>query len=550
MQHAKVRNLRPRLLALAAAALLMALSLPLVSQGPSVAVAAQSDTVKYALSLSGGDSPGLEVTVSFSLRQGERVLLAPELETGAGFGPGTEPRVELEAGSDARLTVEPTEPPDQGWAVTAGAAGEYSVPYTVRFPSLDTAVKDSRAPEGEVPPRAIAEEDLKVFRGSDALLVPRRGGGRPVSTSFVVDLPLEARERALVPWKALDRDSFSVNGETSLMENYLSWGALETSRLKARGAILTTAYSSEVTLSAEERRLNDQALVTMYDHIADRVGERPRLDQLTVLVCDAGRFGLDESSHATGVASVVLFPEGEKLSGVRAAAAAGGLFSLWNRYFLVPRRGGEAAWFQAGLEVFYPLRVAAMTGLMDSDAAFTEFSRAYRSSLTDPLAGSVSLTEAEGRPEATALLRNKGAAVIASLSRRLQDESRGSVKDIDWLLGRLAKRFDHFEGKDYTMVDISESVEDATGRSWDRYFAGRVDGEQDVLSSEFSQSDMFGSTSFTGGVVTGRGSGRSWLYLLIAILIIFLIPIIFSAYVRRAVKLEVTMPKILPEEDE
>ncbi len=539
----KIRCGRP---AAAAALILALLLLPALPR----ALAAQSDKVKYELSLLNGGRQGLKVTVSFNARQGERVTLAPEVEAGPGSDPAYRPEIQVDPPAGPGYTVETSAAPGGGWTVTAGSSGEISVPYTVGFPGLNASQKDSQARGAQFPPPAIITKDLKVIRCSEALMCPRRAGGEPVSSGFVVDLPVASGENALVPWQELDGGSFSVSGLSSLMGNYMVWGKLETVRSKARGVGITTGYAGGVTLSESERRSYDQGLVSLYNYIAEKVGERPRLDRVTVLVCGARTCGLSSPAYETGLSSVVLFADGSALTGTGAGAAAGGLFGLWNGYSLLPSKDGDAAWFQEGVQAFYPLRVAALTGLMDSKEAFTEFSEVYRSYLTDPLAGKVSLVEAEGRADAAALLRKKGSSVVASLSRRLQDEAKGSVKDIDWLLGTLARKFDHFAGKDYSLVDISETLEGATGKSWDRFFAGKVAAEQPVLTSEFSQSDMFGSTSFAGGVVSGKGSGRNWLYLVIAIVVILLIPVIFSTYVRRAVKLDVTMPKILPDDDD
>ncbi|MBU4240548.1 MAG: hypothetical protein KKE43_03510, partial [Actinobacteria bacterium] len=42
----------------------------------------------------------------------------------------------------------------------------------------------------------------------------------------------------------------------------------------------------------------------------------------------------------------------------------------------------------------------------------------------------------------------------------------------------------------------------------------------------------------------------SWIYLLVAAAVILMIPVIFSAYVKRSINLDVRMPKILPDDDE
>ena len=205
------------------------------------------------------------------------------------------------------------------------------------------------------------------------------------------------------------------------------------------------------------------------------------------------------------------------------------------------------------MPLFYPRRVAAETGLADSNDAYKSFSAVYKSYLTNPSATKASLADASGQPDERALLAQKGAALCASISLKLQNESKSkNVKDIDTLIGAMAAKYDNLkDGKTYTLADMSEMVETATGTSWDRYFEGRVRCTEAVLTSEFSATNLFGNTTSTGRpLVVGKGSGKSWIYLAIAIVIIMLVPIVFNTYVKRAVSLDLSMPKILPDDDD
>jgi hypothetical protein len=520
---------------------------------PGQLTRAEQTTVNFRLKAVEGNLAAIDVALSFNLDQGEKAVLtltgASDWEA-AGM---VEPQVELAASTSSAYQIETSPPPGKGWVLTALLTGEMAVDYRVVFPSINHPRNDVEAPGGVGAPGAISRDGLRVYRGSDVLLCPRKQGDlKPLSDQFRVEISTPKGQKALVPWQATGEggSSFKVSGEDELLDNYVAWGTLDLVTLRKSDPEIVAGFSSDYDQqSASERSAYGKALSRLYDSLTQSLDKRPRLNRLSVVLAGTDPFGLKSPTYGTLLGSTVICHGGKELSGDGAAAAASGFFQLWNEYSLVPASGGEAGWFQAGLPHFYPMRVAALAGLMDSSDAYEDFSQIYRAYLQDPQSSTTSLVEAEGPTGEPRLLALKGAAVCASLSKKLQDQSKGSARDIDWLLGRLAEKFNHFKGKDYALYDISEILEDATGESWDRYFQERVRGTRAVLSSEFSESGLFGNTGFGRSVVVGGGSGKSWLYLLIAVLIILLIPVVFSTYVRRSVKLDLTMPKIIPDDD-
>ncbi len=521
---------------------------------PQQLLVAQEATIKFRLKSVESNQAAVDVVLSFKLNQGEKAVLkqnAVEEWEAAGMA---RPQVELLSTTSPAYQIETSPPPGAEWVITALVTGEMAVEYRVNYPDINRPRKDVEAPGGVAAPGAISSRGLRVFRGSDVLICPRKKADlAPLSGQFQVDISVPAGQKALAPWRTSGSNgsSFRVSGEAELLNNYMAWGPLDLITLRKSEPQVVAGFSRDYAKqSASERSAYGKSLSLLLDNLTRSLGKRPRLNRLSIILVGADRFGLKRPSYGTLLDSTVICHSGKELSGEGAAAAAGGLFQLWNGYSLVPASNGEAEWFQAGLALFYPMRVAAIVGLMNSSRAYEDFSQLYRAYLADPGASSTSLVEAESSPGARQLLALKGAAVCASLSKKLQDESKGSAQDIDWLLGRLAAKVNHFNGKDYSLVDISEILENATGQSWDRYFEERVRGTRAILSSDFSETGLFGTTGFGKSMVVGGGSGRSWLYLLIAVVIILLIPVVFSAYVRRSVKLDLTMPKILPDDDD
>lgn len=546
------RKIRVSVGRIACAVALVALVLPLAA---SPSPAAGDLGVKFHLKADENDPHVVDVTLSFKLNGGESVVLKPPEQSNVEAGAAGTIDVELPLQQNPEYIIEALEPSGSGWKVTANIATEVSVSYIVRYSRMKSLHSALEAPGAPYAPRAIAEEDLKAFRGSDLLICPRRpDDGSLLAEEYAVEIELGESDKALTPWTSQEDSggSFEVDGSTSLLENLVCWGRIDVRTLRGGKPDIVAGFSNDYgKLTDEQKDRYGSNFVSLYDEMAGKLGARPELTRLTVLFTGAGRFGLNEPASRGFLDSVGVFHGGSKLEEVAAAAAARGLFELWNRWSFVPAPGGDAGWFQQGLPWFYPYRCAGLAGLLDADLAFEEFSRVHAAYLTNPLAPSTSLVEAEHQGGSAGFLASKGAVLCAGIAQRLFDESRGE-KDIDWLLGRITGEFDHFEGKEYELVDISELCEEGTGNSWDRFFEERVRGEELMGASEFSSTGLFGTTSSVTGsnVLEDKGSGKSWIYLAVAVVIILMIPVIFSAYVKRSIKLDLQMPTILPDDED
>lgn len=519
--------------------------------------ATKAEQVKFTLKSDAADSTAIDVNLSFKMSAGQKAVITPSEQTGQPVPAGAPPTLEPLSQSNPSFVVEPLQGPSGGWIVTAASDGAVQFAYKVKFaPPGKTdgqAVGTSEAPGGARPPRAIADMGLKAFNASDALFVPQNQSGEYLSEEFGVIVQPESGERALAPWRTASDGSFEVGSTEELLQNFLAWGKIDKVTLQTGGPAITAGFTSDYNrMSDSDRSAYGGSLMKIHDEIERVMGVRPDQEQVTVLVAGASKYGLSGPASGSMRDSFMLFHGGGKLSGPAAVAASRGWFDLWNGVSLVAAANGNTAWMQDGLPWFYGLRVASRVGLLDANAAYQEFSGVYADYLTDPDALTVSLSTAQKKGGADALLATRGAALCASMSVKLTKDATSGGKDIEWLLGQLSKQFNHFEGKDYSLADVSEILEKATGTSWDRFFSVGVDGTGVIAASEFSTTDVFGTGGVVGGPqkLAGKGSGKNWIYLVIAVLIIFSIPIIFSAYIRRAVKLDMTMPKILPDFDE
>lgn len=515
--------------------------------------AADSRIVKFKLKANQDDPNIIEVLLNFRLKQGENISIMQNKESNqsstAESPTRAEPVVELVTRDRPECQIEVLPKPDVGWAVKAMASGGVSVQYRVRMPVMNRPQSAVEARSGANPSTPIMDKDLKVFRGSEVLFCPvRPGNGLFLTNNYLVDIEPAAGEKILVPWKSADGGkTFKVEGTENLLDNFVTWGRIDTQITKSTGPKIEVGFTGDYgRLSAAEKSAYARNLLSLFGRIRGTMGPRKDLGQLSVLVSYA-RGGQKETMALAEKDSMVMFHAGRSLSGPSAAAAGRGLFELWIQWGM-PKGKEGVAWFREGSPWFYSYRLASEAGLLDSDRAYVEFSHVYADYITNPAAGTTSLAEAEQNRRVPLLIRDKGAVVCALIDQRLIDMTNGG-KDFEWLLGEIAKKAGH-SGGNYGMTDIEELLEDATSKSWNRFFAQRVNGTGLIVSSEFSKTDLFSSVPGGGGTLEGKSSGKNWWLLLVAILVIFMIPIIFSTYVRRSVKLDVSMPRILPEDDE
>lgn len=516
---------------------------------PSTVSAAADTRVKYRLKVSEGVDDAIDVMLRFKLDEGKSVELTPsasDSEIDVGQAAAT---YELLSSPVPQYMVEPLEQSSGGWTVTAVDGGEIELSYRVKLAAATGEEVPSDATTALSTAVDMVGKDLVLVAGSTAFLCPRDArSGSHVAGEYYVEVDTAEGEEVLVPFEK-DVDSFSVNSTSELLDNYVCWGRLALSEDKVGETVMGTGLAGAYRkLSEDDGKRYTEGLAGLMAAAVDVLGERPRLERLSLLVEGVEEAGLDGPASSTMLGSVALFQDREKLEGEASVIASRGLFDLWNEWSMVPTADGDAFWFQAGLPGIYGDRLAVAAGLTDSDSAYKRFSQVYADYLADSRSKSISLVEAHDQGDEEFVAR-KSTVLCAAVDSRLQEQT-GGQKDIDWLVGQIAQKHDHFKGRDYTMVDIEELCENATGESWSRFFDEGIRGTSIIDASEFSSTKLFSASSALGRELTERGSGKGWILLIVAVVVILLIPLVFSTYIRRSVKLDLTMPKILPDDED
>ena len=512
---------------------------------------ASEDRVKFGLKAKGLEPGIIEVNLSFTLNAGQKAVIKPSWWGEASAGEDGAPTYEPLVQGDPGFRMEALDGDVPGWSLIALSSGRLSMRYRVAFPRRNAPEGAGTAPAGDFAPRSLFNHDLTVIRGYDAFLCPRW----PVDMSYIgsgyeVSFDLESGDRLLVPWASTGGSSYHAGSAEELKRNFIAWGDIETVKVSEKEPRIILGFPSRFRSTTESQRSEYQrALQRLFMETARSLGKRPSLTKLTVLACAAPGLGYRKPSCEAMLDSLMLIHGGGRLTGSAAAAAARGILGLWNGYSMVAARKGAAEWFQQGLPWFYGYRLAANAGLQSTADAYTGFAGVYADYLS--LNGSVSepLSVAEKDPGYPPLLRAKGAALISAIAWKLDRDSKGT-RDIEWYLGEIAGRFNAFKGRSYSLDDLKEPLETATGKSWDRFFTKFVEKADPILAPDFSATDLFGKSESVSGTGGGTSSRRNWLFLAAAVLFILSIPLIFSAYVRRSVKLDVSMPKILPDDEE
>ncbi|MBN2167773.1 MAG: hypothetical protein JW738_00895 [Actinobacteria bacterium] len=519
-------------------------------------VSSADNNVDFHLKVIEEEKPTLEVTLEFNIEKDQEVALIPmgdsaiwRPEIPSTLGPSltaAQLPISITSFSEDNMELQTLQTPETGWLIKGLTAGTARVIYRWQ-PSEDTIDDSSGYPGSKRQGFPIIKSDIKIIDASEALMCPiSYPEQKYVSEDYSITVEIEDDERLFVPWKLNEEgDGFSVEGTDALLENYISWGVIDEVSVRNEGPEIIAGFSTDYdSLTDADKESYAANLGSLYSDLLKTLGPQSNWERVTIVLCGAKRFSLDDPDWATLQNSSVIFHGGKELKGEPSVAAAGALFDLWNGFSFKPAANGDALWFMEGMSVYYPLHAANAAGLLNSNAAFDLLSGIYVDYVDDPASRQESIQEAEktgsnGLPCSAAVL-------CSSIDMRLLKETKGE-KDISWLAGEIADNFKHSEGKDYGLSDIVKILDSGTGDGWRKFLSKRVVEKHLFLASEFAECGLFKGKSSVQP--KGSNSTRNWILLGAAIIFILLIPVFLSSYVRKAVKLDIKMPKIFPDDD-
>ncbi|MBN1289895.1 MAG: hypothetical protein JXA49_09700 [Actinobacteria bacterium] len=531
-------------------------------------VSAADNGINFHLKLIEEEQPTLEVTLEFNVEKDQKIALSPEGDYTSLIEGSTlyldaisypSPVFTIVSVSEDTVKLEPLPDSGSGWLVTGIKNGTAQIVYSSRkiespdisteqYVNANTAVMFSASPpvyEPSVFP--IVKHDIKVIKASELLICPKiYPDMSSLGESYTVSVEKRNDEKLFVPWDLNDEGTgFNVNGTSELLDNFITWGIIDEVTIREDNPEIVAGFSTDYQrLTDSEKKEYAQNMGLIYEDLSNNLVSNRGVNRVPVVLCGARRFSFNSPDWDTLRSSSVIFHGGKGLKGEPSVTAAGAFFDLWNGYAFVPSLNGDSLWFEKGMSIFYPLRIANSSGLLDKESAFEMLSEIYVDYLDNPIGN-----ETLGNLEQNELFNSDGfasATLCASIDKRIIDET-GGEKDISWLAGQVSNDFEHSEGKEYGLNDIIEILDEGAGGGWQKFLSERVIEKHLFLASEFSESGLFrGKSSAKPG---GSNSTRNWILLGVAIIVILSMPVIFSSYVRRAVKLDIKMPKIIPDDD-
>lgn len=518
-------------------------------------VEAADEAVDFKLKQNEEQVQVIEVTMSFRVeRNKEMALLSPTQDSVSGYSEMlqnvNEPQYRIVSISNELIKIDDLPGGSGGWLVTGINNGVAEIKYEIEFPDpvINASEGTSNGSGGDTPIFPIIKADLNVFPAFQLLLCPRE---YPKMNYYcdksVIHVDLDENQTLFVPWDLKDgKSEFEVKEIGELNDNFICWGKIDEVTVRKDNPQIIAGFSTDYqSLADTEKDTYAENIGTLYTEQANVLGERPGLDRLTLMLCGARRFSLSSPQWCTLNSSAVIFHGGKKLDGEPAVCAAGSLFDLWNHFSFTPDANGDAMWFMEGMSRLYPICAANDAALLSENDADELLSGIYYDYISVPGNYELSIQAASAKAAGagfTGAVSDSGAVLCGAVGKRLTEKSSGE-KDLSWFVGEVSKEY---RGEKYSLDGIVDILEKGAGGGWKRFVDDRVLEKHLFLASEIMNSNIFKAGS---AHTSGSGSStRNWILLGIAVVVILSLPFLFSTYVGRAVKLDVRMPKILPDD--
>ncbi len=514
----------------------------LVSLGMQAAPASASrePEVTYRIQLASADATSLQVETSIPATPGMPLHLAALPDYAGGRVVDLTSHYNLASahdGTGAPLGISGT-PGD--WMVSAPSDGLVNLSYTLDLNGYRAEADFAESAAGAVPwPYFPANRNGYLYLpGYAAFIYPE--GLRACGTARI-SLQLPEGWHAAAPLASTD-GAFSANWQEMVSNLFL--GGPEDLVMRSNNAAGT---EMTLALAPGAGPTNLQSLDEAYGRLSALAN---RAAALLNRRGGAGRFLLLFSFGAEGGSGL---PTYEEVASFDASATIGlaadtNILSLDSTEYLARAvfrfleedalsGSSLAAWFSAGAAGYYQLALPFQAGLMSSSDFWDRFSLIYTDYTANPQAASMTLAEAAALlPDASAerLMVEKGSVLVASIDQRVRDVT-GKRFSLDDLMGRLAGT----DGYNPGILDdagLRANLESLTSASWKDFFEQEVGGTEMVKASNFSNlTSLMGEGDKPAGqpVESGPVKSWSWVFVILAALLIFAIPVLLEPYTLR-----------------
>jgi hypothetical protein len=239
---------------------------------PPARAGTMEGSVKYKLRADESSPGAFEVSLSFKLNKGDKVVLEPLVLSGTSAEGLTSGDVEFHIQPKPEYQVEPVSQNYADLRITANSGVEMEVPYRVSFQVEKPLQSAGEAPRNAKPVLPIILSDLQVFKASQVLICPRNPDTRsPITNDYQVEFAAGSGQTVLAPWeKPGEEYSFKVSGETALLENYIAIGRMKTLGKEESYCEITVGFTTDHQgLTSEQRKEYVDDLAALFGRISE-----------------------------------------------------------------------------------------------------------------------------------------------------------------------------------------------------------------------------------------------------------------------------------------
>ena len=496
----------------------------------------QDTAVEIDVELGPTTSPLLTVKSNFKVNPGIYTLA---VLPNANVTPSVNTRmtdVILESGNGAEIKQE-----NQAWVLEAKTDERITVSYKIDLQSSPELTAVDNRKSGLAANLPMFSSSMAIVTGSDVFLLPQDGEGYPWD-SYRIRIKAPKGNTVFAPWEQGEDNTYEVSSLDDLWENVIVWGELREYDVTVSSNRLKVVFSkSGRPSSSSEIKTYCDRVGNLFRAALEAFGKMPDLgeDEEVYFIClGPEEIDLQGSHSITYRSSILFFNDSAKIDGSRAVTASKAIVRMWNGYGIVPAAGSQGSkvlWFERGLDDYYGPLLASRAGILSSQDAWSRFSREYTKYASLPEARTLSLREAAEVPEGTDLLSSKGSLSCAILDSKIIEVSHGDA-DLDRLLAKLLEERNGYQGKRYTLTDISECLEDISPDNWNEFLNKIVNGTEWINLADVSSSELFRDGKNPDS--SGSGGSFNWWWLILVAAFIILIPLIFTPYIRRAARID------------
>ncbi len=526
---------------------------PALMGGPSYSKGRET-ACEFSLSNPDGEG-GIEVRIRFNAQPNQEIFLAaPWLERGKNAH-GSTLHVDFDVDKCPEGEYSLRVDPPGVLRIITGEKSRVHIGYRVSIRSDN---------QGNSNKSFVSEENLLVTgkayalaSGSSLFFIPRKPNGKALFKSYRINFAdLGPGMTSAAPYKESGKHTYFCPSVNDLQENYIAWGKIETLECKEKGKVrigypYASAAFSNSRYKGKLEKLIEMIRALFSEAKAVLPSEAENREFCAFILPDITMEEKSERVFSKGNSIAVILFDEKKLGKIWSLGTA--IFKTLASGSFMSSASSDALWFIEGATRLYGLIAAVRAGLSSSGEADELLSEVYARYVSNPLRRKITLINRMKTPQQLSFFSDKSVMVLASIASRMRAET-GKKSDLDALVRDLGMRLSGDREGRLSIVDIEESAENLTGISWTRYLDRLVRKTSLIRASEFAKSEIFAQSaglSSTGKTrLLTKGSGRGWLFLLISLLMILLIPVIFGYYVRRAVRLDLSMPPILPRDED